>query len=379
MMRMSAESYNMGRREDVRKGRESLTADRETLIRKKIRAVFGQNTGISGFNPLAGDASSRRYFRALLENPGGPPSVIAMDFSSANALPLSSEELGVFTEPVTELPFLNVHRFLMKIGVRVPQLYGAWPTEGILLLEDLGNTALWDRVQGLPETEILGWYRKALDELLKLQIRGTRDADASCMAFRQRFDSVLYMWEFEHFIEYGLSKRVAVRPAATALLREIFEKVARRLEEQPATLNHRDYHSWNLMIHGEGVAVIDFQDALMAPAQYDLASLLNDRITDRIITPPLESMLLDYYFERRAAEVGEPTSRDLFIEIYLLSAVQRDFKVVGRFYYLDMVKGKPGYTQFIPPTLRRLKRNLGRLPQLQQLIPVLTEYWGELR
>jgi hypothetical protein len=133
------------------------------------------------------------------------------------------------------------------------------------------------------------------------------------------------------------------------------------------------------MIHGEDLAVIDFQDALMAPSQYDLASLLNDRITDRIITPPLESILLDYYFERRAAEVGEPMSRDLFIEIYLLSAVQRDFKVVGRFYYLDMVKGKPGYTQFIPPTLRRLKRNLGRLPQLQQLIPVLTEYWGELR
>jgi aminoglycoside/choline kinase family phosphotransferase len=356
-----------------------LAVDRETLIREKIRAVFGQHTGIPALNPLAGDASSRRYFRALLDTQSGPKSVIAMDFSSANALPLSSEELGVFKEPVKELPFLNVHRFLLKIGVRVPQLYGAWESEGILLLEDLGDTSLWERIQGVPETEILSWYKKAIDELINLQVRGTREAERSCIAFAQRFDFTLYMWEFEHFIEYGLVKRVTVAPGSTELLREAFEQIARRLDAQPIALNHRDYHSWNLMIHEKAIAVIDFQDALMAPAQYDLASLLNDRITDRAITPALETALLEYYFERRAEESGELMARDLFLEIYLLSAIQRDLKVVGRFYYLDMVKKKTGYTRFIPPTLRRLKRNLGRLPEFRTLVPVLSEYFEELR
>jgi aminoglycoside/choline kinase family phosphotransferase len=187
------------------------------------------------------------------------------------------------------------------------------------------------------------------------------------------------MWEFEHFIEYGMIKRDTVGPATAALLRNAFEKVGRKLADQPVSLNHRDYHSWNLMIHHETVSVIDFQDALMAPCEYDLASLLNDRTTDAAITPALEARLLDYYFDRRAEETGEAGSRDLFREIYLLSALQRDFKVVGRFYYLDMVKGKPGYKKFIPPTLRRLKRNLSRVPELPKLIPVLAQYWEEFR
>jgi hypothetical protein len=30
--------------------------------------------------------------------------------------------------------------------------------------------------------------------------------------------------------------------------------------------------------------------------------------------------------------------------------IQRDLKVVGRFYYLDIVKAKPAYMKFVPPT-----------------------------
>ena len=67
-----------------------------------------------------------------------------MNFSPTSSLPLSSEELAVFKEPPKELPFLNLHRFLTNIGVRVPSLYGQWEKEGILLLEDLGDIALWD-------------------------------------------------------------------------------------------------------------------------------------------------------------------------------------------------------------------------------------------
>ena len=93
------------------------------------------------------------------------------------------------------------------------------------------------------------------------------------------------------------------------------------------------------------MVVIDFQDALLAPAQYDLASLLNDRETDQVVTPAVEEQLVDYYLERMR-EWGEPRpDRDEFREAYLLSALQRDFKVVGRFRYLDMVKGKPALQQ----------------------------------
>ena len=160
----------------------------EDLIANELRALFGKQTVIASFAALAGDASSRRYYRAELTGPGAPASIIIMKLPSGSALPLSSEELAVFKEPLKELPFLNLHRFLVRIGIRVPRLYGQSLEEGLLFLEDLGNMALWDKVQDLPPSQVLAWYQKAIDELLLLQVRGTKERDDSCIAFQQRFD-----------------------------------------------------------------------------------------------------------------------------------------------------------------------------------------------
>ena len=346
-------------------------------IAAKIPAAFGATTALTSLTALAGDASSRRYYRVQLNRTDGPKSIVVMELPAGSALPLSSEELAIFKDGPRELPFLNVHRFLTSIGAQVPKLYGQWEKDGLLFLEDLGDVSLWDRVQGLPEREVITWYEKAVDELLNLQLRGTQARDDNCIAFQQRFDAKLYMWEFEHFIEWGLEKRPGAKVAAATFeqLRKTFAEIAAMLDRQTPYLNHRDYHSWNLLIHQETVRVIDFQDALLAPPQYDLASLLNDRITDSVIQPQIESRLLRYFFERKRDLEKRPANFDEFSEIYRLSAIQRDLKVVGRFYYLDIVKGKPGYMKFVPPTVRRLKRNLARVEQTQTILPLLAEHF----
>lgn len=352
----------------------------DDLIKKKLRAVFGPKSATVSLAALAGDASSRSYYRAKLAGNDTPPSAIIMKLPSGNSLPLSSEELAIFKEPLAELPFLNMHRFLSRVGVNIPRLYGHWIGEGLLILEDLGDLALWDTVQGLPPSEVLAWYQKAIDELLVLQVRGTSQRDESCIAFQQRFDFRLYMWEFDHFLEYGVEKRPGANIKATSIaeLRAAFVDIAKHLDSLPPCLNHRDYHSWNLMVHRDTLVMIDFQDALLAPPQYDLASLLNDRITDRVIRSDLEEKLVRYYIDRRAEMEKQSTNRDEFFESYLLSAIQRDLKVIGRFYYLDTVKGKPGYRKFIPPTVHRLKRNLARLPQTERILPILAEHYQEI-
>ena len=159
-----------------------------------------------------------------------------MKLPSGSALPLSSEELAVFKEPLKELPFLNLHRFLVRIGIRVPRLYGQSLEEGLLFLEDLGNIALWDKVQDLPPSEVLAWYQKAIDELLLMQVRGTKERDDSCIAFQQRFDFRLYMWEFDHFLEYGLEQRPAtpIKQTSKTELRNAFVDIARRLDSLPS-------------------------------------------------------------------------------------------------------------------------------------------------
>src|SRR5947207_4511449 len=129
------------------------------------------------------------------------------------------------------------------------------------------------------------------------------------------------MWEFDHFIEYGLIERpgVQVSMSATEELRKIFADIAHRFESQPPCLNHRDYHSWNLMVHNDVVAVIDFQDALLAPPQYDLASLLNDRVTDSIIRPDLEAQLLRYYLATYTEGAKLPLTRTELSDSYSLT------------------------------------------------------------
>lgn len=353
----------------------------EKVVAEKIRDALGGKAALVSLASLAGDASSRRYYRAQLKGMAAPTSLVVMQMAGSS-LPLSSEELAIFREPPKELPFLNVHRFLSQINVRVPALYGAWADEGLLLLEDLGDRSLWNFIQGFPDAEILSWYEKALDQLLLIHVEGTRrKQDASCVAFQQRFDFRLYLWEFDHFIEYGLEKRPGgkIGDGDKKILRESFEEMARALAGLAPCLSHRDFHSWNLMVRDGEVAVIDFQDALLAPPQYDLASLLNDRETDRVIRPELENHLVDYYLRKREDMGGQPVNRDEFVEGYILSTLQRDFKVVGRFYYLDLVKGKPGYKKYIPPTLKRLRRNLERAPRFQKLIPILAAEFEEFR
>jgi aminoglycoside/choline kinase family phosphotransferase len=93
----------------------------------------------------------------------------------------------------------------------------------------------------------------------------------------------------------------------------------------------------------------------------------------------LEDHLLDYYLSKREELGAKRIGRDEFVEGYVLSALQRDFKVVGRFYYLDLVKGKPGYKKYIPPTLKRLRRNLDRAPRFKNLIPILATEFEEMR
>jgi aminoglycoside/choline kinase family phosphotransferase len=358
-----------------------LTEPFKQLLGDKIHAVFGAGAEMESLAQLAGDASSRRYYRAWLRGAAVPASVIVMELPGDSGLPLSSDELAIFKESPRELPFLNVHRFLDKIGVKVPAIYGHWEKERIILLEDLGDTALWDRVQGLTDDEVLAWYQKAIDELLIVHNRGVKNRDDSCIAFQQRFDLKLYLWEFEHFIEWGLEKRPGARVAAATIrtLRGEFAAIAGILERQPPCLSHRDYHSWNLMIHENAVRVIDFQDALLAPPQYDLASLLNDRVTDSVIRPELEERLVHYYIDGSGSAGARGSGIEEFFKIYRLSAIQRDLKVIGRFYYLDLVKGKPGYRKFIAPTARRLLRNFDKTAQTRKLLPLLGEHFEAMQ
>ncbi|HEV8711288.1 MAG TPA: phosphotransferase [Candidatus Binatia bacterium] len=353
----------------------------DTRLRQAIDSaiveIWGQGAHISHIVPLAGDASSRSYVRLYL-NGGGPATVVVMVLAGSG-LSLSSDELAIFAEPLKELPYLNLYRFLQPLGVRVPAVYYDGQKNGFLLLEDIGDLPLREAAQELPATEVKRLYQLALDQLVLLQIEGTRHRTDSCIAFQQRFDHRLFLWEFEHFIEWGLEKRErqALSSREGQELRQIFTQIATQLDQAPCFLNHRDYHSWNLFVQNNEIRVIDFQDALLAPATYDLETLLNDRDTPTVITPGLEQSLVSYYHTIWHERGGNTFPFDRLWEEYNLCLLQKACKVVGRFYYLELEKGKKGYSRYIPPTLATIRRVLMRLPQYGRLQEITATHFPE--
>lgn len=308
---------------------------------------------VAGIEPMRGDASTRGYARVAVGGADGsaPATLVVMMMQDA-AVALSSEELGVFgKDGPKEIAFVNVARFLARHTDSVPTIHAVSPDSRLIVLEDVGDVPLWDASAADPGL----WFGRALDLLADLQARAVDDG-SGCYAFAQRFDERLFAWEFEHFLEYG----VAGAPAALMdeSRRELMA-VASRLAALPTVFAHRDYHAWNIHVQpdqGGRLRLIDFQDALLAPALYDVASLLTDRVTPERITPGLEETLLVHYYSRQKA--GRLGSLDATRAAYRLVALQRVLKVVGRFHYLADVKGKPHYLTFLPAVCRSARRLL---------------------
>jgi len=186
------------------------------------------------------------------------------------------------------------------------------------------------------------------------------------------------MWEFDHFIEYGIEKRAGVNlpEGERHTIRTEMRKIAELLAGQPRVFTHRDYHSRNLMMLEDRLRVIDFQDALLGPASYDLASLLRDSYLS--LPEELIEELVVHYLEVRA-KAGAPLDRVQFMRLFDMTSIQRNLKAAGRFVYILLEKNNDRYLQYIPRTLANVKYNLLRYRALHPLRRVLMRHVPELQ
>jgi aminoglycoside/choline kinase family phosphotransferase len=338
------------------------------MTNDQLQAAYTSATGqpAGTVTRLPGGAGNRIYWR--IQPLVGSKSAVVMELP---ADPLKSEEASKL-HAVGELPFLNVHRYLERIGVRVPHVYLDAHRDGFVVLEDLTDRTL---EAALKETSAAALYGAAIDQLAKLRAGAEHHPDPRCLAWTRAFDFDLYQWEFEHFLEYGLLGRGA-KPTAAELgaLRAAFEKVSRELAQAPRSFTHRDYQSRNLMVLDTGEqVVIDFQDALQGPRQYDLVALLRDSYVE--LDWPLVEAMLNRYVDR----LGAPVDRGEFIAFFDLLTVQRKLKDAGRFVFIDQVKKNPSFLVHIPSSLGYVKAALARRPDLAQVAEILARYVPELR
>jgi aminoglycoside/choline kinase family phosphotransferase len=306
-----------------------------------------------------------------------------------------------------ENAFVSVQRYLRSLGVRVPDILAFHeddPQGGLMVLEDLGDETLERavlRAQAQPEEagpERAGGlggrassapparttppgplYERAIDALARLRAAAERRPDPSCVAFGRRFDRDLYLWELEHFVEWGLEawKGGRLSPSEREEVSRHFEAIAGALDAEPKGFTHRDYQSRNLMVlPGGEQAVIDFQDALLGPRQYDLVALLRDSYVE--LPPDLVERMLRRWLDRFAEAGGPRLAYAPFRGVFDLLTVQRKLKDAGRFVYIDRVKKNPDFLRSIPASLRYVSEAFARRPDLGGLRAILARHVPEL-
>lgn len=296
---------------------------------------------------LAGDASSRRYFR-LMDPVLGP--AVLMD-----APPESGEDIR---------PFCRIADHLAGIGLSAPRLIAKDPQAGFLLLEDLGDAVFARLVTSDPgiETEL---YQVAIDALLDLH-RHKPPEKLRPFGPPQMAAAVDVALDW-----YARGERIPETAKA-----ELVGLVRSRLDALPPTapvLALRDFHAENLiwLPEREGparVGLLDFQDAFAGPPAYDLISLLEDARRD-VSEVTRDAVMAGF------AESSGQSADALALSCATLGA-QRNLRILGVFARLCLHFGKAQYVDLIPRVWSHLQRDLSH-PDLAPLAGFLSDLLPE--
>jgi N-acetylmuramate 1-kinase len=317
---------------------------------------------------MSGDASTRRYQRLVLgdrrailmdapRRPDGPPVRDGKPYS----------QIAHLAESV--VPFVAMARALRAQGLSAPEVQHAELQQGLLIIEDLGRDGV---IAGDPPAPIMERYEAAVDALLALHSQPLPDVLPVAPHVEYRippYDMGAFLIEVELLLDWYLPRLgVTVDDNTRADFLGCWQEALTPVLDAPPTWVLRDFHSPNLLWlpDREDIArlgILDFQDALMGPPAYDLASLAQDA---RIEVPePVEVALLGRYVRQRRAANAEfdPAT---FIRSYVTLAAQRASKILGIFARLDVRDGKPQYLRHIPRISGYLQRSLGH-PSLEEL------------
>jgi N-acetylmuramate 1-kinase len=338
-------------------------------VQPLLQEWFPQSCRAPTLTPLVADASTRRYFRIEWPEPVRAPRTCIL---------MSCEPWLAHDMP----DFLTVARHLRASGVHVPCVYGIAPAQGLMCLEDFGDTTLAAAWQTATTATCLQWGRRAVDELVQMHTVGTQRRDPACPAFHLAFDVPKLHSELQFFRQHAIEG--LWHQSLTAAERQAFDAacmpLCALLAAQPRYFCHRDYHGWNIMAHAGSVGVLDFQDARLGPQPYDLVSLLVDRGTPEVLGQEGLTALTTYYIQRMEADEGRRLDRQTFAELSAYVAVQRCLKAIGTFAYMHVGRGRPQYLPYIPPTLTYIKPLVSRYEILKELTALLRRYvplWQE--
>ncbi len=292
---------------------------------------------------LAGDGSDRCYYR--LKPCNSDRSLVLMQLSGRDAEALKQ---GGYE-------WIQMGEILQKNGVFVPKVIATLPDFAALIIEDYGDLMLEGLFKSFGENdqEVMSRYQTAVRIVGKF-LRIT--PDSSTIWCQRKFDKERFVWELNFLREKYLEPIAGIQfDHAT---RQAFDNDSHNLSGFLASYSnyfvHRDYHSRNLMIEKDFIAVLDFQDARLGPPSYDLVSLIFDSYVD--FTQDKRMELLDFSKKLLAEKIGPAIVREVELT-WQPMLLQRLWKAIGSFGYLTLEKNRGDYLKYVGPALKILKDN----------------------
>ncbi len=322
--------------------------------------------------PMYGDASTRAYER--LTDPQGRTAILMIAPPRPPGPPLrfgkSYAEIAKLSTDIRA--FLAVGEGLRALGYSTPRVYAYSVADGLALLEDFGTETIVD-ANGVNPSR----YAEAAALLADLHIRLLpRELIFGGETYSLPvYDLDAMLIEVELALDWYAPAIARGAPSSGARMQflGLWREILSAPLAEPLTWTLRDYHSPNLhwLAERNGLArlgLIDFQDAVLGPPAYDVASLLQDA---RQPTPgDVEARLLALYGRRRG-QADPSFDFEKFVAHYAIMGAQRATKILGLFTRLDRRDGKPQYLKLLPRIEQTLARNLAH-PVLEPI-----ERWFE--
>ncbi len=312
---------------------------RHSMLKDWLSIVLDEQ--LLSLTPASADASFRRYFRARTEK----NSYVIMD------APPKQEPLK---------PFIEIDKALIQQGVHAPLILAKNIKDGFLMLEDLGDKTYLNELQRADKT----LYDDAIKSLLRIQLGTFQQNQFTLPAYDHNlFDKELNLFEDWYYQKHLV---ISLSDEQKQIWTETKEFLIKSCLEQPTVWVHRDYHSRNLMlVEVNSPAVIDFQDMVLGPISYDLASLFKDCYIEW--PRDVQHQWLEVYLEH--ASNGLPQlniSLEQLIRWVDLTGLQRHLKILGvfsRLYYRD---GKSNYLDNMPLVKKYILEVLQIYPELSE-------------
>jgi len=289
--------------------------------------------------PIAGDASSRKFYRVTLNK---------------------KSKIIVFAEKDKHKnlkAYIAINKFLRENKILAPKLLDYNYSEGIIGIEDFGDITFHKVL--LKKKKRLNTYKKLIDLLIKIQkIKPNRSIKIinKNMYTIKKYSNKYLLKESNLFFDWYLplfltrKKSLNIKKKTNKLLIKIYKK----LNFTNSCFVHRDYHVQNLMKVGKKIGVIDSQDALIGNPAYDLASIIDDvRIKN---SKKIKNEIYSYYLKKKSREFKKNSHN--FLEDFEILSVQRSLKIIGIFSRLFVRDKKKQYLKLIPYAWKLLEMRM---------------------